>query len=175
MSLCIVTFFREIVLSLVPLPFHEKIFENEIHLFAITILSREKKFSMTNQFHGKKDKNLDCFNVLFLSRYKMEGNEASLQFTQLLEQVKRISELQNSGALEGVQDKERHLEHLQRQAEDIRNMLARLQVQPAPQSPTCQDVPPSEIYQNLGPLMGSGLRNSAAPALPPKSGKLSLF
>ena len=53
-SLCIVTFFREIVLSLVPLPFHEKIFENEIHLFAITILSREKKFSMTNQFHGKK-------------------------------------------------------------------------------------------------------------------------
>ena len=135
----------------------------------------KRSFLERINFTEKRDKKLDCFNVLFLSRYKMEGNEASLQFTQLLEQVKRISELQNSGALEGVQDKERHLEHLQRQAEDIRNMLARLQVQPAPQSPTCQDVPPSEIYQNLGPLMGSGLRNSAAPALPPKSGKLSLF
>ena len=106
----------------------------------------------------------------------MEGNEASLQFTQLLEQVKRISELQNSGALEGVQDKEHYLEHLQRQAEDIRNMLGRLQVQPrsSPMSPSQAVSSQSEIYQNLGPLMGSGLRNTA-PALPPKSGKLSFL
>ena len=117
----------------------------------------------------------------------MEGNEATLQFNsmQLLEQVKRISELQNSGALEGVQDKERHLEHLQRQAEDIRMMLARLQSQPrrspvpppAVPAPVISPEPPiqhntSEIYQNLGPLMGSGLRNQA-PDLPPKFGKLS--
>ena len=121
---------------------------------------------------------------------KMEGNEASLQFTQLLEQVKRISELQNSGVLEGVQDKEHYLEHLQRQAEDIRKMLARLQQsQPrsSPMSPaqeqqssmiSSHNTSSSEIYQNLGPLiMGSGLRsNSAAPpALPPKSGMLSFL
>ena len=119
----------------------------------------------------------------------MEGNEASLQFTQLLEQVKRISELQNSGVLEGVQDKEHYLEHLQRQAEDIRKMLARLQqsqprsspMSPAQEQPgsmiSSHNTSSSEIYQNLGPLiMGSGLRsNNTPPALPPKSGMLSFL
>ena len=97
-----------------------------------------------------------------------EGGEECMQFSKLLEQVKLISELQNSGAHHDI-DKEVYLRQLQRRADDIRDILARIQRQKS-ESNLLASIPqqpkPTEIYQNLGPLMGSGC--NAAPTLPPK-------
>ena len=98
----------------------------------------------------------------------MEGSEECQQFSKLLEHVKRISELQNSGAHQAV-DRDVYLSQLQRRADGIRDILARIQRQRTAE--TASASPQPQIYQNLGALMGSGLRNG--PALPPKqSGKL---
>ena len=102
----------------------------------------------------------------------MDGNEDSAKFANLLDQVKRLSELQKSGGLEGI-DKEAYLAQLKRKADGIRDILSQLQlqhhlnnsstVQPQATASSC------EIYQNLGPLMGSGLLLKNAPTLPPKN------
>lgn len=107
----------------------------------------------------------------------MDGNEDGAKFANLLDQVKRLSELQKSGGLEGI-DKEAYLAQLKRKADGIRDILSQLQLQQQlsntsiPQQPQASN----EIYQNLGPLMGSGLLTKNAPSLPPKnSGKQSWY
>ena len=65
---------------------------------------------------------------------------------------------------------------LQRQALTIQEILAKLPkpVNSTPEGNRVVTSPqPHEIYQNLGPLMGSGLR--APPALPPKGKKIAFF
>ena len=107
----------------------------------------------------------------------MDGNEDSQIFNQLLEQFKQVSDSQ---ALSDGQNNEDRLIQLQRQAQQIQGVLNQLQVTQNNQnssknmnSSVNSSMNTSEIYQNLGPLMGSGLRN--APALPPKQGGKNNF
>ena len=134
----------------------------------------------------------------------MDGNEDKTSDSfELLEHLKAaysdsLNESQGSGF-----DNEAKVAQLQRQAEEIRNLLAKLQPKLQSQSsssllpnqvttstPKFQNTsmggaagrrsmeivpaPNSEIYQNLGPqIMGAGLR---PPLLPPKNaGKNSFF
>jgi hypothetical protein len=115
------------------------------------------------------------------------SSEDSLQCAKLLELVKTVSELQNSGALQNLDDSDSYLTQLERTASGIRDILTHLQTSQKQQSVAAIPVNPAligsnsssaqlpatqqpqqlnEIYQNLGPLMGSGLRSS--PALPPR-------
>ena len=110
----------------------------------------------------------------------MEGNENSKPLMQLLEHVKHCSDSANSSTFSNqtgnVSDR---LMDLQRQAQQIQQLkeivtsgrLPRQVVTSSELKSPISPPQPHEIYQNLGPLMGSGLRN-APPALPPKGRKI---
>lgn len=95
-------------------------------------------------------------------------DDNSKTFMQLLQSVKQISDVQPQFTSANNQKEEDRLADLERQKFKIQTILSQLHNS----SSAKQDATPThEIYQNLGPLMGSGLRN--APALPPKqSGKI---
>ena len=99
----------------------------------------------------------------------MEGNEETKPFMQLLEQVKDLSDnvSVSSHTLSCPNNEPNRLGNLQRQAHTIQEILARLPTPvTTPEMHRVSSPQPHEIYQNLGPLMGSGLRQ--LPPLPPK-------
>ena len=126
----------------------------------------------------------------------MDGNESNQNqhLMQFLEHVKSADDMYGSPTMSmasGLSNQgpsaqfstnysdEGRLVDLQRKAMAIQDALARLPKPPPPPSEAAVSVAsvfsnasgsiarPHEIYQNLGPLMGAGLRNP--PALPPKN------
>lgn len=94
----------------------------------------------------------------------MDGNENNKHFIQLLDKINHIT------------NPDDRLMELERQKQQIQGLMAHLPspaasiVSGAKSMDSIRGASPArshEIYQNLGPLMGSGLRN--APALPPKN------
>ena len=108
----------------------------------------------------------------------MEGNENSKPLMQLLEHVKHCSDSANSSTFSNqtgnVSDRLVDLQRQAQQLQQLKEIVTRLPRQVVTSSDVKSPISPQphEIYQNLGPLMGSGLR--APPALPPKGKKNSI-